>query len=504
MRSQIKAGVILGYINMVASILISLIYVPIMLKLMGQSEYGLYSLVASVIAYLSVLDMGFGNAMIRFVSKSKAKSEIEKEKNINGLFIFLYSIIGIVALVLGFILVSNVSNIFKALTMEELYKAKILMSILVFTVSVSFPLSVFDSYVIASERFTFAKILNLIKTIMQPITIILFLFIGYKSIGMVIITSSYTIMMHLVYMYYCFRKLNMKIKFSFKTVDKDLLKEIAVYSFFIFLNIVIDKLYASTDQVILGMVSGTTAVSIYSLANHIITINTSFSTNISGVFFPRITKTLEEKEGKKKISDMFIRVSRIQLYVLALVLFGFIIFGKSFINIWVGSEYMDAYYIILLIIGPSIIPLSQNIGISIIQAMNKHKFRSIIYLIIAILNIIISIPLARLYAGVGAAIGTAIANLLGQIIVMNIYYYKVIGIDIPSYWKNFIKFMLPLFVITGLIYYFTNGVYMSMIKMCIYGIMFVTIYFVYIYINFNREEKMYVNKIIRKIKYIKN
>ena len=50
---------------------------------------------------------------------------------------------------------------------------------------------------------------------------------------------------------------------------------------------------------------------------------------------------------------------------------------------------------------PAIVPLSQNIGISIIQAMNKHKFRSIVYLAIAILNIIISIPLAKQYAGIG-------------------------------------------------------------------------------------------------------
>ena len=206
-----------------------------------------------------------------------------------------------------------------------------------------------------------------------------------------------------------------------------------------------------------------------------------------------------KKDGNKKVSDIFIKVSRIQLYILGLILFGFIIFGKSFINLWVGKKYISAYYIILLIIVPGIIPLTQNIGISILQAMNKHKFRSIIYLIIAILNIIISIPLAKRYAGVGAAIGTALANLLGQIIIMNIYYYKVAKIDIPKYWQWCLKFILPLTVPTVVVLYFTRNIYMSLSTMCIYGILFIVVYLTYVYICSNKEEKEYIKRIKKRI-----
>ena len=102
-----------------------------MLKLMGQSEYGLYSLVTSIIAYFSVLDMGFGNAMIRFVSKSKAKKEREKEAKINGMFLFLYLIMGLISLILGIVVFNNSSTIFSAsLSKTELEKAKILLIIL--------------------------------------------------------------------------------------------------------------------------------------------------------------------------------------------------------------------------------------------------------------------------------------------------------------------------------------------------------------------------------------
>ena len=101
MKSQIKSGAVLSYVNMFINILVTAFYTPFMLRMMGQNEYGLYSLVNSVIAYLSVLDMGFGNAMIRFVSKNQAHNDKKKEREINGVFLMLYMIVGLVALLIG-------------------------------------------------------------------------------------------------------------------------------------------------------------------------------------------------------------------------------------------------------------------------------------------------------------------------------------------------------------------------------------------------------------------
>lgn len=499
MRKEMKFGAILGYINMIANILVSFLYTPILLKHLGQSEHGLYALAVSIIGYLSVLDMGFGNAMVRYVSKSKASPEKLDESEINGMFLLLYIIIGIIALIIGFILVLNVGTIFKALTPEELAKARVIMIILVFTVSMSFPFSIFSSYALASEKFKYLKTMALIKTLIVPLTMLPLLYLGHKAISLVIVTSSYTLLFHIITIYYCIAKLKMKIKFSVRHTDKRLLREILVYSFFIFLNLIVDNIYSNTDQVILGNVAGTIAVSIYAVAARVSSINTSFSTTISGLFFPRITKTLEEKDGSKKVSNIFIKVSRIQLYIMALIMFGFVIFGKQFILLWVGEGYVSAYYIILLLMVPAIIPLTQNIGISILQAKNKHKFRSVLYICIAVLNIAISIPLARKYGGVGAAIGTALANLAGQIIVMNFYYWKKADIDIPTYWKRFVSFMVPFAVIAAGVYYVISKIQFRFITLIIAIIIFTMVYMVYAYLFMNEEEREYISKIKKKL-----
>lgn len=495
---QIKSGAIITYISNACNIMISIAITPIILGLIGKEEYGLYSLIYSIMGYFSVLDFGFGNAMIRYVSKYKAEGK--DEKNINSLFLFIYCAIGIITLLVGSLIYVNLENIFSAsLTEIELQKAGIMMLIFLIGTALSFPLSIFSSYILASEKFIFLKIVNLLRILLYPIMIIPLLLFGYESISMVVVYTVLNLAMHLSYAIYALFKLKMKLTFDLKKIDFSIFKEIMVYSFFIFLSIVVDTIFNNTDQVILGIVSGTVAVSTYSVANQIKNANMAFSTAISALFLPKITKLLSL--GKhEEINKTFVSVSKIQLYIMLLILSGFFIFGKPFVTLWVGNEYSDVYYIVLLLIGISIIPLTQNVGIAVLQAMNKHKFRSVVYIIIAVFNVLISIPLAQAYAGIGAAIGSAVAILLGQVIIMNIYYYKVAKLDILMYWKNFIKVFLPVLLFSLISVHFIENSSFSWFKLFFASGLYTIIYLIYIFVfHFTDEQRLYFkNKIMKK------
>ena len=496
--SQIKAGAKLSYINIAVNTVITFLYTPFLISMVGQGEYGLYSLVASVIAYLSVLDMGFGNAMIRFVAKHQAHNDTKKIKQINGTFLLLYTAVGLLSLIIGAVLFINVDNLFgSSLTADELVKARIIMGILIATVSLSFPFSIFASYAMASERFVFLKALDILKHIAIPAVMVPVLFMGGKSIAIVIVTSVFTMLYYLITMAYCFKKLKMKVSFSLKNLDKQLIRSITAYSFWVFLNIIIDNLYNNTDQVILGSVRGTTAVAVYAVASKISTTNMTFSTSISGLFLPKVTKALESEDGDKKVSDIFIQVSRLQLYIMAFVLSVFVVFGQSFIRLWVGNDYMDAYFILILLMAPAIIPLTQNICISIIQAKNRHQFRSIVYIVIAILNVAASIPLAIEFGGIGAAIGTAGSTILGQCLVMNWFYWKRIGIDIPRYWKNFIKFAIPVAALSVVAYFATRSIEFSWISLILTIGVFGLAYLAIVLLFANKYEKELFKSLLR-------
>ena len=144
----------------------------------------------------------------------------------------------------------------------------------------------------------------------------------------------------------------------------------------------------------------------------------------------------------KKVSAIFVKIGRIQFILLGLLASGFVVYGRQFVTLWVGKDKLDAYAIALVVMLPAMIPLSQNIGISVIRALNRHRFRSLVYVVIAVLNVGLSIPLAYYFGGFGAACATGLGTVLGQIITMNWFYYAKIGLDIPKYWKEVLKITL--------------------------------------------------------------
>ncbi len=443
--NQLKVGALLSYISLGLTNIISIVYTPIMLRLLGQSEYGLYNLSNSVIGYLGVLDFGLGNAIVRYTAKYRAEEDKDGESNLNGLFIIVYSIIAILVMMCGGILCLNISNLFsKTLSIEEISRMKILMTLMIFNLAISLPGGIFGAIITAYERFIFPKILGIIRAIINPLIMIPLLFMGYKSIGMTIITTAINLIYIFVNMYYCFKIL--KIKIRFKNLDFSILNEVMGYSFFVFLGMIVDKIYWSTDQFILGAIKGTTIVAIYAVGSTFNTYYMNFSTAISGVFLPKVTKMVTKNATDKELSDLFIKVGRIQFIIMSFILSGFLLVGENFINIWAGKGYEDAYLIALVVMVPLTIPLIQNMGITILQAKNMQKFRSNVYIGIAILNVMLSIPLGKLLGGLGCALATSFAMILGNIIIINIYYYKKIHINIPLFWKNISKMSIPVVI----------------------------------------------------------
>lgn len=499
-KNELKLGAMLSYLSLFLGTFIQILYTPIMLRLLGKSEYGLYTLANSVIGYLGVLDFGLGNAIVRYTAKYKALNDKEGEYNLNGMLVIVYSIIALLVIAAGSLIISNSDSIFSnSLSIKEQSTMKILIMIMVFNMAISLPFGIFSAIVTAYEKFTFQKILTILRSIINPFVILPLLFMGYKSIGMVIATTFINILYILVNVYYCFKVLNIKIKFN--NLELSLFKEIFGYSFFVFLNMIVDKIYWGTDQLILGVVSGTTMVSIYAIGSQINSYYMQFSTAISGVFLPRVTQMITREASDNEISDLFIKIGRIQYLILAFIMCGFIIIGKDFIRIWAGDGYESSYYIVLAVMIPLTIPLIQNLGLTILQAKNMHQFRSNIYIIIALINVVISIPLAKILGGFGCAIASGMCFLIGNGIIMNIYYYKKVNIDIPKFWNNIIKVTIPVvlsLILSILINSFISG--SGFIYIIVKGILFSFIYIILVIkMGMNDYEKNLIMKPLKKI-----
>ena len=167
--SQKKAGVILSYASYGVYMLSAFFYTPVMLRLLGQSEYGLYQLVNSVVSYLGLLSFGFSGAYTRFYSRYRKDNDENAIAKLNGLFMIIFSFLSAVCIACGFVMVKNITHIFSdGLTSSEYAKAKILMMLMVLGVATTLVSTVFTCYATVYEKFVFQRTLEILQNLLNP------------------------------------------------------------------------------------------------------------------------------------------------------------------------------------------------------------------------------------------------------------------------------------------------------------------------------------------------
>ena len=501
--NQRKLGILITYFNILLQTITGFIYVPMLLNYIGKNEYGLYQLIGSFIAYLSVMDFGMSVVVVSFYSKYKTMHDKVNMENILAIALRAYAVITIALFILGYGFYICIPDIFaKSMSMGEISSAQNLLALLLFNIVITISTMMFRAVINAYERYFFLKGLETIQLVMQPVLVVLVLQSLPSALAVAGVQTILNIILIVARIYYCFEKLHIKIRYHFW--DKEMFTSFKKLSLSVFAVSIIDQVFFKTNQVILGIVSGTVAVAVYSIASTIYINYMTLSTAISGVYLPYVTELIAKNEPMSKLTDLFIRIGRLQYFLLALVASGFIIFGRQFIHLWAGESFDEAYVITILIILPFTIDLIQNIGLSILQAQNRYDFRGKVYFAMGIFNLLVAIPAGLWFGGIGCAAATGLAMFIGNGLIMNYYYWKVTGLDIIRFWKEIKKISLPIFVLAAIAYYLNMVIgYHGKVAFFFSILLYILVYMCVIYrYSINSEEKGEILSIIQKYRNI--
>ena len=438
-KNQISVGIILSYLQYLVSAIIGIGYVPVLINKLSTSEYGIYQLMGSFMAFLTVLDLGMSGTVTRYYAKYDSSGTEEAKENFLAIARNVYIAIGTATLILGSVFYFFIDNIYnKGLSIAELQQVKQIYLLLLLNAVFVIWSNFYSSILQAIERFLAVKLLLLLRTLILPIITILVISIEPRVYWIYFIQLCMSFVLLLSY-YLCGRY-RYHIRIKYHGFDIQIIRELFSYSFLMLLNIVVDELYWSTDSMILGAVKGTVEVAVYGTASLIVSQYRAFASVIHGIFLPRLTKIMDcqDNDHNMLVNRIFISISKIQFFIASLILTGFIIFGQEFVRIWAGNGYEDVYILALVPMAALLIPLSQSICLSILRACNKQKFRAYLYVALAVLNVGLSIPMCHILGGLGCVLVTALFLVFGNVVIMNIYYSKAIKLDIRKFYVSVI------------------------------------------------------------------
>ena len=497
---QRKIGGIIGYIYTICQSAISIVYIPILLHGIGDSEYGLYQILSSIIAYFVAMEGPLSASLLKYYSSYKEDGNEIKMENTLAIGKRIFAIFSVIFLILSIPTAFVFKRVYTAsLTPKEINEALLMFGLMIVNLIINLNGYTYIAAITANESFVFLKLSGLVATIIQPILVVIVIKKIPYAFVIVLIATIFSLILFYVRKYYAKHRLGVVIKYHKR--DRELVIGIGKLSLAVLFVAIADQIFWKTDQLILGAMYDTKTVSIYSIGSQINAMFINFACVIGGMTLPMMTRASKEKNPSVKLSETFARIGRYQSYLVYLVLTGVILYGKEFIVILSGSDYLDTYYVALLLMIPYSVDLIQTCAGSILQIKDKYYLRSITFFIIATINIGLTIKMAEVYGMIGAAFATTISIFIANII-LNVVYSKIVKLDMILFWTQSIPIIIAAVLISGIGYLISyincRNIYIS------FGVHILFYIFVYISIMFlfimNKSEKELVKSLLRKIR----
>jgi len=427
----------------IRSVLVFLIN-PFIIHALGDDRYGMWVLVMSIINYMTILDLGFKQALIRFISRSLGLGENEKINTILHSGFLVYSGVAVMVLIISFLLSWLVLDRFN-IPPELLSEGRTVLIIIAFHTALNFALLGWGNSLGAFHRYDLANALAIFENIARTIGIYLVLSRGGSLVGFALLFPLFSLVrllagMVLLKRYFPF------IRFGLGQVSRETLVRLYRYGKIGFLISVIWLLVANTDHVLIGYFLDTARVTPYAIAGTLIIFLRGFT---QAVTFP-MRPMISHFEALGRIDDIrrvYRQGTSFLYFCSGLAAGATVILADYFIFLWMGPGYAEAAGILKILVVPAAFFLPQAVAFSILYAIEKHRYILWALLAEGLINFILSIILVRYYGLYGIAYGTVIPQTIVYLVVFPIIMRNQIGIALGRFYIS----SLPILAVSMLL-----------------------------------------------------
>lgn len=291
--------------------------------------------------------------------------------------------------------------------------------------------------------------------------------------------------------------IHLTLKINWKYSDFSLYKDIFGFSIWVTISSLAQRLVFNITPSILGTVASSAAIALFGIVATIEGYTYTITTAINGMFMPKISRIYERGGEKDELMPLMLSVGKFQYAINGLIVAGFAVVGKEFINLWMGPTYLDAYYGILLVIIPGLFFNSMQIANTAMIVRKKVNLQAWVNLGMGMVNVLLSIILSSYFGVIGACISISIAYMLRAVVLLFIY-KRVLKIDMASFVVNcYFRMGIPI-IITIMLRFLMNSLLPNggWLVLAAKGVVIVGIYAVVtLLLGLNSEER---NKLLRR------
>ncbi len=493
-------GITLQYANTFLNMVCGLFLSAFLLRVLGDTEYGLYQTISSFVNYLVLLEFGTGTVITRNISVSRAHDDKAGiQKNVSTIWLITCLLV-IIIIAVGSVFYFNLNRIYAAsLTKSQIQYGKQIFLVMLAYLVFSFLSNTANGILIGFEKYEIVPAISAVRMLLRTLVLVVLVLTIRKSIIIAIVDLFLAIAAVALVIAIC--KVKLGVSFSYKFFDFSVFKASFPLAAAIFIQVLVNQANNNVDKFIIGIKIGPEAVAVYSVGLYIYSIFSSLTTIPIAMYGPQVAKEIVNGYTPDEVSEHLIQPSRLIVIIGGTVLCGFFAVGRQFVAIVYGTDYMIAWKVALIIMLPMLINMSNGIMINILDAMDKRMARSGLLLLTTCANIFLTVLWIEKYGVLGACIATAVCTIIGQVLLMDLYYYRKLRIRIVRFRYHVFSGIVLCQILSAVASYLVgNQIKNTVISFVIGGVLYVCLFgFSFVLLGSNKPEKEQFRKIIKKL-----
>lgn len=393
------------YLAIAIDAMLGLVLLPFNVRHLGPSAYGLWMLTASMTTYFSVLDLGFGGSIVKFIAHYRAKRDVRGLNEIASTLFGIFSVVGIVSYLVFVVLAYNVRHVVN-ITPDQEPTARSLMLVIGVYVSLGFPFSIFGGIINGFQRYDLNNMVGICSSLCVAIVNVAMLWSGTTLVQLVFVTTSIRIFTYFIYRlnaYHVFRPLSIRPSlFLWSRV-----RELTSFSVYVAIIDWSNKLNYSIDAIVIGAFLSTAAVAIWTVPQRLAEMLQRLTNQLNGVLFPVV---VDSDAGKKpeRLRMIFIQGTRLSLVSVMPLAAALVLLMAPLIQAWVGPRFTDSILVAQILIVVVAIRVGNATATTILKGAGQHRLLSYANAGAALANVALSLLWIRRYGLVGQAMGTLV------------------------------------------------------------------------------------------------
>lgn len=376
------------YIKIFVVMILSLWTVPLVLKSLGQSDYGLYNLVAGVVTMLSFLNASMIVVTQRYMSVTMGENDNLKLNMVFNSAIRIHIILAVIVVAILEAFSLFIFDDFLNINYDRIFAAKIIYQVLIFSTFISIITVPFDATMNAYENMIAFSLIEIIDSLIKLLLAFSLSHITtdlliYYGIGLALVTLiSNTIKVILVKSKYKAVFVNFRLP-----LDKLLFKDMLLFASWNTMGSIAMIGKNQGIAIVLNLFKGTAINAAYGIANQINGFTSTFTLNIQKAISPQLMR----KEGANNRDSMILMsfsLVKITSLIFGLMSIPLIIEINQVLKLWLNDSAPEytAIFCQLILLTQLLFQFSAGVAL-VIDAVGKIGFYRVVLSVVLIMNI---------------------------------------------------------------------------------------------------------------------